>query len=172
MLNMSQIAETIMDFIAAASRTGFLHVTFLCFFLQEWDVDYLTEEEDGLIYFDGGTFSRGPHWLLPPPAAEPQQGEPEEVHAALPCAVLLSYLKSIGEHQTLAVCLVGGLELPRPALGGIHTMALAYGTSLADLTLSCSGVFTMLLQLCIVPDGNKVNKVYDPRGKCNQTECC
>ena len=85
---LSQIAGSLKGFIAVACPMGFLHDTFLCFSVQEWDVDYLTEEEDGLIYFDGGTFSRGPHWLLPPPAAEPQHGEPEEVQAAPLCAVL------------------------------------------------------------------------------------
>ena len=109
MPNMSQIAGMMKGFTAVASPVGFRHVTCLCFSIQEWDVDYLTEEEDGLIYFDGGTFSRGPHWLLPPPAAETPQGEPEEVQAALACAVLLSCLKLICEHRTLAICLARGL---------------------------------------------------------------
>lgn len=31
-------------------------------------MDQLSEEDEGLIFFDGGTFSRGPHWLVDPPA--------------------------------------------------------------------------------------------------------
>jgi len=32
--------------------------------VQDWEIEQILEEEEGLAYFDGGTFSRGPHWLL------------------------------------------------------------------------------------------------------------
>ena len=45
---------------------------------QDWESDVLAEGEDGLIIFDGGTFSRGPHHLLGPDEEEEQEPEAPE----------------------------------------------------------------------------------------------
>lgn len=42
--------------------------------LQEWEVQQIDEEEEGLIIFDGGTFSRGPHWLVDPDPEDLEEG--------------------------------------------------------------------------------------------------
>ena len=41
---------------------------------QEWEVEQINEEDEGLIIFDGGTFSRGPHWLVDPSPEQVEEG--------------------------------------------------------------------------------------------------
>lgn len=45
---------------------------------QDWEPDTLAEDEEGLVIFDGGSFSRGPHYLLPP---EPEEEDSEAEEA-------------------------------------------------------------------------------------------
>jgi hypothetical protein len=49
------------------------------------------EEEDGLVFFDGGTFSRGPHCLLdaPPPPANDDDYDTVPQDAAQVCHLQL-----------------------------------------------------------------------------------
>ena len=43
--------------------------------VQGWEEEEIFENEEGLVIFDGGTFSRGPLWLLSP---ELEDASPQE----------------------------------------------------------------------------------------------
>jgi hypothetical protein len=59
--------------------------------VQNWEIDQMHEEEDGLVFFDGGTFSRGPHCLLdaPPPPANDDDYDTVPQDAAQVCHLQL-----------------------------------------------------------------------------------
>ena len=57
----------------------------------------IDEEEDGLVFFDGGTFSRGPHWLVDPSTEDLEEGGLEREDAgqvaSITCVVTVKCIR-------------------------------------------------------------------------------